>query len=303
MRKFTKIGLSLAGIFFALGLVFCMLAWCLGSSWSSIWNSVNEGKFNIPGNGWNVNIGNVSVGLAGGNETQKEAFTVTDVKKIHADVDMGDIRFVVGNNHDEVVVSMTKGFVKHYECKIQDGTLNIIYDTGNINYKNGPNIEISVPEGMNIEKIDAHTQLGDIDFDNVVCSADTFELVTNLGDVTFTDAKINGNLHAETDLGDVKLVDGNFEEVELLSHLGDIKINACVNGSVTGETDMGDIKAEFEGEVTDYNYVLDTSMGDIHFNGKKVKSSMSAHMEEENHHATYTIDLSSSMGDVKVDTK
>lgn len=303
MKKFTKVCLSIAGIVAVLGIMCCCVSLAIGGSWEEV-NEHME-TTGIPEVVKDVIKENVSVSnqLSGGNETQTDTVKVDEITGIHMKADLADIEFVESKSTEDVKVTMKKGYTKHYSCKVNGSTLEIEYNKNRNNYKHGPKITIELPDGIELTAIEADTDLGDIKMENFTLNADKLDVHSSLGDVKLTDMTIPGKIYVSTSMGDVKLLDGSFGEMVLTNNMGDITITGEVTGDVEANCDMGDVKTELSGAETDYNYELETSMGDVEINGRNYDKNMSGKANISNPGAAITLTLNSSMGDVKVDTK
>lgn len=305
MKKFTKVCLIIAAIVAFVGVIFGSISVAIGGSWNEISGQledagVSESVKNIIKKGTEV-----SEQLEGGKETQSDSYRLsTDhIESIHIEADMADIEFAAVKDSDVINVTMKKGYRKHYTCELSGTKLEINYDTKYNKYRNGPQIRIELPDGTELDEIKVRTAFGDIRMDGFSLNTEALDVHSNLGDVKLTNMTIPGEIFAATDLGDIKLLDGSFGKMELENHMGDIKITGEVTADVNASCSMGAVKAELSGAESDYNYELETNMGEVEINNRDYKEGMRGKAEISNADAQITLTMSSEMGAIKVTTK
>lgn len=322
MKKFTKVSLIITAVLLAVGIGLIAVAGVMSGGLGKLHEQAMAGEFDFGnwhiGNGvwyseeewdddWDnfVGIGFGNTTLTGGNESTTDTFLMSDIEKITVDTDQADISFVTSADVDHAIVTMERGFLKHYSVEIKDGTLLIKYDTHNQSYEFGPNITIKLPESIDMNTIDVDTALGDINMKNIEISCKNFELDTDLGDITLTNVKMNCNMSLYTDLGDVVIEDGEYQAVDAKTALGDVKLSGSFNGDIEAESDLGDVKVELDAKEEYYNYELSTDLGSVRLNGKSYSDGgdLGAHQTFENSGAIYDVELNTSLGDVSVVTK
>lgn len=305
MKKFTKVCLIIAAIFAFAGVIFGSISVAIGGSWNEISGQLESAK--IPEHVKNVikKGVNVSEQLEGGKETQSDMYQLStdQIESIHIEADMADIEFAAVEDSDVITVIMKKGYRKHYTCELSGTKLEINYDTNYNSYRNGPQIRIELPDGTELDEIKVRTAFGDIRMDGFSLNTETLDVHSNLGDVKLTNMTIPGEISAVTDLGDIQLLDGSFGKMELENHMGDIKITGKVTADVNASCSMGAVKAELSGAESDYNYELETSMGEVEINGRDYKEDMCGKAEISNAGAQITLTMSSEVGEIKVTTK
>lgn len=302
MKKFTKISLSIAGIMMVLGLIFGAVALTMGVTWKAFTGGLmNVG---IDSDGWHFDIGDVDfVGYAelpGGNESCTDVCELSAIKGISVDTDRADIIFEKSDMVDQVAVTMLNGYMKYYSYSVDGSILNVKYDCDDVQIKKGATFKITVPTNIELDEIIVDTAMGDVEFQNLTIGADTFDVSTSMGDVIFEDMTVTSDLDANTDMGDVKIKSGSFKNVKMSTSMGSVEAEATFAGDVSGYSSMGDVEVTINGNSNDYNYDLETSMGDVSIDGKKEKSDFGGAYATENNGGKYDVELESSMGDVSL---
>lgn len=303
MKKFTKICLTITAIVAALGIVLCGVSVVLGGSWEEAAKRMEETGIDGFMKDWFWDNAVYTNTLDAGKETCTDTFKVEEFNHIDIELDLADVKVIKSEDAENVKVTMKKGYLKHYSCELDGKTLEIEYDTGNHNYKSGPEIILEIPDGIELKKIEADTALGDITFEGLTLNINTLDVHSNLGNVKFTDMEILCDIKAGTDLGDVKFLNGTYGKMNLENSLGDITITGEVTDDVKACCDMGDVKVELSGKESDYNYSLSTDMGDVEINDVDYNKEMSGEADITNKGAEITLTLESDMGDVTVTTK
>ena len=303
MKKFTKVCLIIAAVAAVCGIAFCCVSMAIGGSFAEVSEKLEEEGIQDKFENWIWSGVQYTEQLEGGKETSTDIVKMEEITAIHVKADIADIKFVKADNAENVKVTMKKGYMKHYSCKTNGKTLEIKYDTNHNNYMSGPEIIVEVPDGIELLTMEVDTALGDIKMEEFTLNADKVDVYSNLGDVKFTNMTILGPIYAGTDLGEVKFSGGKYGKMHLNNSLGDITITGEVTGNVEADCSMGDVKVELSGGETDYNYNLNTSMGDVEINDADYSKDMSGEAKINHEGATITLTLSSAMGDVKVTTK
>lgn len=305
MKKFTKVCLIMAAIACFIGIIFCSVSAAIGGSWNEISEHVEAAG--IPESVKDAIKEGMTFTeqLESGNETQRDTYQLStdNIKRIEVEADMADIEFMTSEDTDVIKVIMKRGYQKHYSCKPVGTSLEINYNTKYNNYKRGPIIIIEIPDEVELEEIEVHTALGDIKMDGFTLNTEKLDVHSNLGDVKLTNMTISGEIFAATDLGDIKLLDGSFGKMELKNSMGDIKISGEVTADVNASCSMGTVKAELSGIESDYNYDLETSMGEVEINNRNYKENMQGEASITNTGADITLTMNSDMGDVEVKTE
>lgn len=305
MKKFTKVCLSMAAIIAFVGIIFCSISAAIGGSWNEISEQLEAAG--IPENVKDVIKEGVahSEQLEGGDETQRDTYLLStdNIGSIHVEADMADIEFMTSEDIDTINVIMKRGYMKHYSCKMDGTVLEINYDTKHNNYRRGPKITIEIPDGVELKEIEVHTALGDIKMDGFTLNTEKLDVHSNLGDIKLTNMTIPGEILAATDLGDIKLLEGSFGKMDLENSMGDIKISGEVTANVKASCSMGTVEAKLSGVETDYNYALETSMGEVEINNRSYKENMQGEANIINTGAAITLTMNSDMGDVEVTTE
>ena len=201
---------------------------------------------------------------------------------IDCSIELGSITVTEGNDFT-LSINGTGSFVKWY---VEDSTLKI-QETDDPAYitmltglaasgGEGPSVDITVPEGVPLEKISIKTELGDVYVASVIAEKITLE--SQAGDVQCYEVRHTQKLELTADVGDIALGLGELWEgleMDLEADVGQVEVNLnCWQEecSFELESDMGNIlindtyfgqKAEQKGSQP-YKLNVETDAGDIH---------------------------------------
>lgn len=198
----------------------------------------------------------------------------------------GKIGIFINNDEDEYVIITVKDENKEYKVDFEltsgdldveniaiDGSLNLT--SGNVAFKN-----------LTMNNLDVKMTSGEYLIDNVTANDLTISLSS--GNVTIKNYK-GENVKINETSGDVKLSDvvindldfkassgsfvsSNLETKSFKTDItsGDVKVEKLTAESVDCNGKSGSTKIELVGDVTDYNYDLDKTSGNISYNDIKV---------------------------------
>lgn len=199
MKKFTKIALIIAAVFFFIGL-FCVIgSIAMGFTWGKFSNMINEGKF---------------------------SFDVGDI----GDYDSLDIEFGYGKLEisygDVNQVQIDQKNVKNYKCFVDERTLHI---EGNLKSKIGIHnqdgkITIVIPNNMSFNEVDMELGAGRADVTGLVAKKMNIEIGAGEMNIKNLDTE---KLDAETGAGKLyaELVGSETDyNYNLESGIGKLKI-------------------------------------------------------------------------------
>lgn len=277
MKKFTKITLIFAAVLASLGLGFMIAASMMGGGLSEVFRMARSGALNF--GDWHFEDGVYCSPRwrAAGMEEYENTYG-SGIKHIEIDADIAEVVLKTADT-EELTVSMNNGYLQYYEEEIEDGVLEISYDVGKRQFKNGPDITVRIPSDWEMVSVRAEVDLGNITVEN--CS-------------------LTGSVHAYTKLGDVKVDSGRCDGGTLKSDMGDVTFCGVTEGDLTLITAMGDAAAELEGEEGDYNIDLEADLGNVYYNEESYEHGAKGTFKNHNGHAKAAVCLKSSLGDVEL---
>lgn len=214
---------------------------------------------------------------------------LADAKNITFDIDYGTVTVVVDRGAAEPTLSGTNLRQDWFTfTNTGDGTtpVYIAYKTPsgfNLGMDLGtePQFILTVPDAdtFRFKKLSITTAMGDVEFDNNnTIAADNIDLDLAMGNFT------GSTVQAERFVADVSM--GNFD-LGLLEGVQTAKVEAA----------MGNIGLTVDGKPDDYTLDLQSSMGDVVFNGRVMSSTYT-----QTATVSRSVTLTASMGDVVLTT-
>lgn len=172
-------------------------------------------------------------------------------------------------------------------------------------------IEITYPKQTAFRDVRIVSDMGEVEAENFY--SNNLQVAVDLGSIDLKEINVQ-TLQVRAAAGDVSLSNGSADRAELELDLGSLETEnwntkglvadlsggeADLNGVFLGETnidcDLGSIELQVLDSKDNYSYQIDVDLGDIHVDGKKVKSGSSVNKNVEN-----KIDLNAGAGDIKL---
>ena len=226
-----------------------------------------------------------------GGPLEKMSFTagLADAKNITFDIDYGAVTVVVDSGAAEPTLSCTNLRQDWFTFTNTGDNTSPVYVSYKVpaNYNLGkelgpePEFVLSVPDAntFHFKRLSITAAMGDVEFDNSnTIAADSIDLDLAMG--CFTGSTVQAEqLTANISMGDFDL--------GLLAGVETAKVEAA----------MGDIGLTVDGKPDDYALDLQTSMGDVVFNGRMMRNTYT-----QTAAAPRSVTLTASMGDVVLTT-
>ncbi len=156
------------------------------------------------------------------------------------------------------------------------------------------NIKISIPETSNIKylKIDA---VGEVSISDL--TTQDLSIQSNLGDISLANTHAQ-SLEIDSNIASVVINSCSFNTIDFELDLGDVKLNQVdIFESALIDADLGNINLSLKGADYDYNYYINTKMGNASINSNNIGSTASL-----NNNAPVDLNLNASMGNIKIST-
>lgn len=196
-------------------------------------------------------------------------------------------------NNDNVFFSFDFDFFDDVD-DIEDNYVKIYVPTGTV--INGITIEDNCGDitlsGLECENIDVTNDYGDIELDNI--NATNLNLINSCGDVDVTNSQF-GNGNIELEYGSVNIESTTIDVVKIDNACGDIETDSLTSKNIEVSDDCGDIELHLLGDISQYDYEVDTDLGDVVFNDTAVESSST-----KSEGAEYKLQVKNSCGDINI---
>lgn len=252
---------------------------------------------------------------ANSNSSSDSTFNVSldCLKKLTIDLDMGNVKFVTEEGLTEArieVKNRDNRLKTDFDFKESGSHFNYKAPKGfSLNPKSLKNIftlTIYLPEGFEMDKLDANLDMGNLDFGSLKikdltaeldmgnCTADA--LTANTADFSldmgnFTADSLDAR-SAEIDLsmGNLEITTVNAHDFTVDNDMGDIKIGLLTGAQkIDLDTDMGTIELTVDGSLPDYAVDASNDLGTLRVNGQKYSEKFKSSGPRE-------LTLSNSMG-------
>lgn len=240
------------------------------------------------------------------------------LKKLTLDLDIGDVNFITEKGLTDARIeykNRDSRFENDFVFKDSGSYFNYKAPKGfNFNLKDTKKkftLTIYLPEGFEMDKLDATLDMGDLSLGSLKVKDLTAEL--DMGNCT-ADALTADTSHFELDMGNfiAGLLDARSAEIDLSmgnleittvnaydftvdNDMGDIKIGLLTGAQkIDLDTDMGTIELMVDGSLSDYAVDASNDLGTLRVDGKK-------YSETFHSNGSRKLTLSNSMGSTTLD--
>lgn len=308
MKYFTKIVLCICLVFISLAILCIGAGAALGSGLSEVREMANNGEFDIGdlhiGNWWFFYNPRPHEGKAA--KTQpgvvSEQFAADQVTELSVDIKLGKVTVTdSGSDRIEITVDAPKRY--RYECKLEDGAIELEDQTEYSVWNNGLlseekiTVTIAIPEGKSFEEASFTTNAGKVEISHAI-SADEVEFEVNAGELTAKQVTAWDGLSASVDAGRIEI--GRFDagSLDISCGLGEIALYGQVLDGLDADCGMGRIELGLLGREEDYDYTISCDLGSVTLNGKNY-TSLGTDKEIDNHTGN-EVNLECGIGEIEV---
>ena len=107
-------------------------------------------------------------------------------------------------------------------------------------------VVVTIPSEISLKNIDVETDVGDVELNQITVD----------------------RLDGQSDVGDVKLENVTAKELYWENDTGNIELAACSFDELDISTDVGDIEIESDQDLEDYEFHLETNVGEVKLQGE-----------------------------------
>lgn len=185
MKKFTKVILILAAVFFVIGICCVIGSIALGATWGTLDRMVKDGKFNF-------GVTKDELDIA---DSQREEIT-EECRELEIEFGAGSLE-ISYRDVDHIEVSQLD--VSGYECYVKDGTLHI--EGGNrIGLNSGDGIlMITIPKDYQFEEVDLQIGAGKATVE--MLNTKEFDAEVGAGELVMTIPGVEADYNYELECG------------------------------------------------------------------------------------------------------
>jgi DUF4097 and DUF4098 domain-containing protein YvlB len=225
--------------------------------------------------------------------------TFTDVTGLDINNSTGKLVIKPGTEFKVEAEKVTDDFVAEVEnngtLRISDNDNNVHFLWFNFNGFNSPNSKITVylPEGFVAEEALIETGAGSVTVeglhtDYLMISAGAGSI--NGRDISANEVKIDGGV------GSVSLNHINFNDSDLNCGVGSLNIEGVLTGKSKLDCGVGEVELHLTGNVEDYDFDVDSSIGTVRVNGNRVRDGYKTDNDAAN-----SIKVDGGIGNVTID--
>lgn len=120
-----------------------------------------------------------------------------------------------------------------------------------------------------------------------------FDITSDVGDI-YIDGITGKELSLSADVGDIDLERCSFENVDIQADIGDVDLENCEFYVLNIQNDVGDIDVSSSADLSAYAVDMETSIGEVSFNGRDYRRSY----EQDGTVSGREITLSNETGDI-----
>lgn len=171
-------------------------------------------------------------------------------EKIRADIEIMDICIMSGNDYMVEYECNQERLVPQYEVK--NGVLIITqkaYKSIVSSTDNKCRMYVEIPVGIQLKGMYINSSVGDVTVENIMAK----------------------NIEVVTEVGNADINDSEFDDIYVTTQVGNASINKCCFNNVEVECEVGDAKIIADEDMSGYDMLLTTDIGNITINGDDQK--------------------------------
>lgn len=319
MSKFVKCSLIVAGVFAALGVVFCLVSAILGGR-SLIYYARNdsyvEERIRVIGdvledfvyriNGWHISwrdknpeeltINDHMITTAGLEEHQP----IEGIRNLNLTLGAGSFVIREKDTDDGMIDIYIQGkggcdYAKKGDTLYVEGFKGI-KTIGTDLSENV--ITLIIPAGTSMDEVDIEVGAGVMEI--VSLKAKEIDALIGAGELRIDQAQIQ-DFSAEVGAGRVEAYNMDVEEASLTLSMGECIYEGAISGNLDIECDMGNMEIFLSGHEDDYNYEIECGAGNVEIGGESYAALAS---ERHINNGCYRdIDVECNMGNIEIQFK
>ena len=313
MKNLTKICLWISLSFVCVGAVCLGIGAALGSGLKEIWAMAADGELNVG----NLHIGNWNIpyfitdDYDDGEDWEdvklqkgyvQEQFSPDAVSGMEIDIRFGAV-YLIDSDSDQIEVTVDAPSRNVYECKLDEGTLELKDKTPGSIWKGGLKrnhdavVTIAIPEGTVFDEVSLCTNAGSIEAEHAI-AADEVEINLDAGELTAVSVTAAEKLSASVGAGNLEVDRFATDHLKIDCGLGKAELTGKAVKEAEADCGVGQIILDLEGKETDYDYEIKCGLGSVAVNGEEF--STLATERNIDHHAGNKVRLDCGMGSIEL---
>ena len=311
MKKFVKVCLIICAAMACVGGI-CMCAGAaLGSGPMEVMDMMREDQIRI-GN-WHIGRWNVFYSDEDEDyddvEVQEgmilEHYPVSEVESLDIDIKYGEVYLSTGTG-DEIEINIDAPNRNRYECKLEDGTMELKdltswklwHHSGNFDRK--VTVRIVIPEGKVFDEVELCTNAGKIEISHSL-AAKEISLELDAGELAAGSVTASDEISADIGAGRLDITQFAANTLEVDCGMGEALLCGQVFNDAEISCGMGQIDLTLLAAETAYDYEMHCGLGNISLNGQDYTSLGSKKIIKNN--SGKEISLDCGLGQINVISK
>jgi len=223
----------------------------------------------------------------------------TNVKSLDIENSTGSLYIKTGDTFRVEAENVTEGFQAKVsgngKLTVNESSHGIQFFWFNINNFNNPNSKITVylPEGFVAENAKIDTGAGKVTIDAL--AADSLVISAGAGNIT-GDKLTAEDVSIDGGVGSVSLSNVNFKDADFNCGVGNLKVDGVLLGKNKVDSGVGEVDLELIGNEKDYDFNIDSGIGSIRIDGKKISEGYKTHNDADN-----SLEIDGGVGNVRID--
>ncbi len=225
--------------------------------------------------------------------------TFTGVTGLDIDNSTGNLKIVEGDTFRVEGIDVFEGFNAEVDgngtLMVSDNESGFHFFGIDFNGFNSPNSKITVyvPADFVADEVRIETGAGAVTLESL--SADYLYISAGAGNIKGS-SLIAEKVKFEGGVGSINLEDVNFKNTSFECGVGNVSISGVLLEDNKFDCGVGEVDLELSGNVNDYDLDIDSGVGTVRVNGKKIEE-----QEHTNRSADNSIEVDGGVGGVRID--
>lgn len=243
--------------------------------------------------------------------TFSKSESYSDIKSLDFQLGYGKVTIEEGDNFhieaDNLPDNNFKSYVENGTWVIKSKYTNCfrVFDInipaghmGHWNFGREPEINITVPEGFEADKISLDLGAGVLNADNIKAKEGSFSV--GAGTMTIDKIQVNDKSDYKIGAGKLELDNVNASNMSVDCNVGHAQISGSISGNNNIRCDVGKVNLDLDGKQNDYYYQIDSSIGNVIINDENYKNNDRRSIGNDSSENKLFLDCS--VGNITVDT-
>ncbi|MCR5799129.1 MAG: DUF4097 domain-containing protein [Lachnospiraceae bacterium] len=208
-------------------------------------------------------------------------------------VDAGNVTLREDDGNPGVKVSSPE----KCQCYIEDGIMYLTVKTGPLN---NTEVKIDLPEDTELDDLTLSTGASKLKMEDINCH--TLNLEIGAGNADIDDLNCSDSAFIEVGAGNFKASGSYFHDADINTGIGEFSFSdGDITGNLNLDCGIGNVDLDLESEAEDHNISVDGGIGNIRIDGDKYHGLGNEINKQSNTDSTYTINCGTGNVDIDFD--